>query len=88
MANLKSAKKRIRTNEKTRARYKSYRSKMRTCIKRVESYIEANDVDNAKEAFKEASRVIDKTIQKGAIHENNGNRHKTRLAQKIKQLSA
>ncbi len=88
MANLKSAVKRINTNNKKRARNQNVKSEMRTHIKKVEALIEANDVDNAKTAYQSTSRVIDKAVQKGVIHQNNGNRQKSRLAQKLKNVSA
>lgn len=88
MANLKSAVKRINTNNKKRARNQNVKSEMRTHIKKVEALIEANDVENAKTAYQTTSQVIDKAVQKGVIHQNNGNRQKSRLAQKIKNVSA
>lgn len=87
MANLKSAIKRIKINEKKREQNTSFKSTMRTKIKRVEHLVEAEDLEGAKEAFNEAARSIDKVVQKGIIHKNNGNRHKARLAKKIKAIS-
>lgn len=86
MANLKSAIKRIRTNETKRVQNQSLKSNMRTKIKRVNTFIEANDAENAKEAYKDAVQTIDRTVQKGAIHKNSGNRFKSRLAKKINNL--
>ncbi len=88
MANLKSAIKRVRTNDTKRLRNQAFKSEMRSQIKNVETLIEANDVENAKVAFQTASRKIDKTVQKGIIHKNNGNRQKSRLAKKLKNLGA
>jgi len=88
MANLKSAVKRVRTNNKKRARNQSVKSDMRTHIKAVERLIEANEVESAKAAYQTATRVIDRAIQKGVIHKNNGNRNKARLAKKLKDLTA
>jgi len=88
MANLKSAIKRVRTNDTKRLLNQSFKSEMRSHIKQVETLVEAKDVENAKKAFQEASRKIDKTVQKGIIHKNNGNRQKSRLAKKIKSLGA
>ncbi len=88
MANLKSAIKRVNTNNKKRLRNQSVKSDMRTHIKQVEKLIEANDVENAKSAFQSTARVIDKAVQKGVIHKNNGNRHKARLAQKLNKATA
>lgn len=88
MANLKSAIKRVRTNEDRRVRNQAVKTNMRTHIKRVEHYVNENDVENANAAFQKATRVIDKAIQKGVVHKNNGNRQKTRMAKKIRNLTA
>lgn len=88
MANLKSAIKRVDVNEKKRTRNQSVKSDMRTQIKRVEHFVNENDVDNAKAAYRTTSRAIDIAVQKGVIHQNNGNRQKARLAKKIKNATA
>jgi len=83
MANIKSAIKRVEVNQKKRANNVSQLSAMRTEIKRVEKFVEANDVENAKSAFQSANKQIDKAAQKGIIHKNAANRQKSRLARKI-----
>ena len=88
MANIKSAIKRVKINEKKRALNQSKKSDMRTAIKKVESFIAANDVENAKAALPETLRKIDKVVQKGIIHKNNGERHKARLIKKVNELGA
>lgn len=88
LANLQSAIKRVSSNESKRLQNEAFKSDMRTQIKKVESLVEANDAENAKTAFQVAVKKIDKTIQKGVIHSNNGNRQKARLAKKLKSLSA
>lgn len=87
MANIKSAIKRVQTNEKKRLENQSVKSEMRSYIKQVESLIEANDAENAKAAYVKAARKIDKSVQRGIIHKNSGNRQKSRLAKKLKSLS-
>lgn len=87
MAILKSAIKRINTNNKKRLRNQSVKSDMRTHIKQVEALVQTNDIDAAKTAFQKTVRKIDKAVQKGVIHRNNGNRQKARLAKKIKEAS-
>lgn len=88
MANLKSAIKRIDTNNKKRSLNQPVKSDMRTHIKYVEKLVEANDIENAKEMYNKTVRKIDKAIQKGVIHRNNGNRQKARLSKKINSLTA
>lgn len=88
MANLKSAIKRVSTNESKRLQNERFKSDMRTQIKKVESLINANDATNAKDAYEVAVKKIDKTVQKGVIHQNNGNRQKSRLAKRLKSANA
>lgn len=88
MANLKSAIKRVATNNTKRERNQSVKSDMRTSIKKVETLVEANDVENAKAAYQTTVRTIDRAIQKGVVHQNNGVRQKARLAKKISNLTA
>ena len=88
MANIKSAIKRVETNEKKRLQNQPKRSEMRTAIKQVEKFVEANDVENAQAALKVTTKKIDKAVQKGIIHRNNGDRQKSRLTKKVNNLSA
>ena len=88
MANMKSAIKRIRVNEKNRVANQMVKSTMRTNIKRVESLISENNVEEAQVALKVAVKKIDKAVQKGVIHKNNGTRQKTRLTKKVNELGA
>lgn len=88
MANIKSAIKRVETNEKKRLENQSKKSDMRTAIKQVEKFVEANDIENAKAALKDTSKKIDKVVQKGIIHKNNGDRQKARLTKKVNNLGA
>lgn len=83
MANIKSAIKRVDVNEKKRTANTKQLSAMRTEIKRVEKFVEANEAENAKVAFQSASKHIDKAAQKGIIHKNAANRQKARLAKKV-----
>ena len=92
MANSKSALKRIRVNERNRLRNKSYKSAVRTLIKKffqaVDDYA-ASPSDEAmatvNSAMSEAYSKIDKAVKKGIFHKNNGSRKKARLARAIKR---
>ncbi len=68
MANIKSQKKRVITNEKAHQRNKAVRSALKTAIKKVHVAIEAGDADAAKSAALEASTMLDKAASKGVIH--------------------
>lgn len=88
MANIKSAIKRIKTNEKSRALNTSQKSAMRTAMKKVELAVENNNVEEAKAALAVAVRKLDKAVTKGILHRNAANRYKARLARKVNALNA
>ncbi|MEN2765929.1 30S ribosomal protein S20 [Ornithinibacillus xuwenensis] len=88
MANIKSAIKRVDVNNKKRAQNQADKSEMRSQIKSVEKFVEANDVENAKTALTATIKKIDKAVQKGIIHKNTGNRQKARLTKKVNGLGA
>ncbi len=68
MANIKSQKKRILTNEKARLRNKAVKSALKTAVKKVHTAVEAGDAAAARAAALEASRLLDKAASKGVIH--------------------
>ncbi|KPH75858.1 30S ribosomal protein S20 [Oceanobacillus caeni] len=88
MANIKSAIKRVDINNKKRSANQSQKSEMRTAIKNVEKLVEAKDIDAAKTALTATVKQIDKAVQKGIIHKNNGNRQKSRLVKKVNSITA
>ncbi|MEE4190503.1 MAG: 30S ribosomal protein S20 [Halieaceae bacterium] len=88
MANSPQAKKRARQSVKRRSHNASLRSLVRTVIKRVNAAIEAGDAEQAKAAYGEAVPVIDRMADKGIIHKNKAARHKSRLNEQVKALSA
>ena len=68
MANIKSQKKRILTNEKAHQRNKAVRSGLKTAVKKVHTAVAAGDADAAKAAALDASKLLDKAASKGIIH--------------------
>ena len=87
MANTVQAKKRARQAEKHRQHNASFRSMVRTAIKRVVAAIETGDKDQAQAAYVAAVPVIDRMADKGIIHKNKAARHKSRLNAQIKDLA-
>ncbi|TFG67518.1 MAG: 30S ribosomal protein S20 [Anaerolineales bacterium] len=87
MANIESAKKRVRQNVKRRARNRIIRSKTRTFVKKANQMIEAGDQSEAIVAVKAAMSQLDRAAQKGVVHHNNADRRKARLAKKLLALS-
>ena len=86
MANIKSAKKRAITSEKSRVQNAAARSRLRTYIKKVLHAVTAGDLEKARAAFREAQPVIDSSVTKGLIHRNKAARSKSRLSARIKAL--
>ncbi len=86
MANIKSAKKRILTNEKRAARNKSIRSGVKTSIKKVYAAIDSGDKAAAAEALRNATSKIDRACTKGVYHKNNASRKVARLAQAVNKM--
>ncbi len=87
MANIQSAIKRTRQNEKRRDRNTAMKSAMRTAMKSVEVNVENNDLEGAKEAFSLATKRLDKAASKNAIHKNTAARYKKNLAKKVNAIS-
>ena len=88
MPNIKSAIKRVKTNDKRRALNASQRSALRTSVKTAEVAIASNDVEAAKAALIGATKKLDKAVTKGLIHKNAAARKKSRLAKRLNALSA
>lgn len=77
MANIKSQKKRILTNEKSRLRNRAVKSELKTATKRVEVAVAAGDVTEAQAQAKAACRLFDKAASKGIIHKNQASNRKS-----------
>ena len=82
MAHHKSAKKRIRTNERRRLRNQAAMSK-KTLVKKVHS---SDNKDDAEKNLKEAVSYIDKNVTKGRLHKNTAARKKSSLTKFVNGL--
>ncbi len=86
MANSPQARKRARQGETRRRQNASFRSMVRTYIKKVDTAIHETDYAAASDAFNAAVPVIDRLADKGIIHKNKAARHKSRLNSAVKAL--
>ena len=86
MANIKSQKKRIRTNEIARVRNKAIRSELKTLTKHVQAAVEAGEAA-ASVACTRASRALDKAVAKGVIHKNQAANRKSGLQNLVNGLN-
>ena len=83
MANLKSQKKRIKTNERRRVANRSVRSALKTHLRRFEAALESGDIESARAAMQMAGRELDKAAALGAIHANSASNHKSSMAKRL-----
>lgn len=95
MANIKSAIKRVQIAERNRLRNKSYKSAVRTLMKKCFVAAEEYGANPSPELKQEVhSRLnaayskIDKAVKCGVLHPNNGARKKSRLARVVKQVES
>lgn len=79
MANIQSAKKRIRQTAKRTQLNRVYRSSARTYIKKTRQHIADGNLDAAEESAQLAYKTLDKAARKNVIHPRNAARRKGRL---------
>lgn len=79
MANIQSAKKRIRQTAKKTENNRRYKAAARTYVKKARQLIENGDLDAAEEAVRKASSTLDKAARKNVLHPGNASRRKGRL---------
>lgn len=79
MPNIKSAKKRMRSNAKKEVINTYVTSSMRTAIKKFEKDVKEGNVENAGKSINIAIQKIDKARKNGLIHQNKASRLKSRL---------
>ena len=88
MAHTLSAKKRIRQNEKCRARNRHRKRTIKDQVKTFLDAVQDGDLPKATEAYQQTTKVLDQVAAKGTIHPNNAARHKSRLAKRLNALKA
>ena len=88
MANHKSAEKRARQTVRRTETNTARRSRVRGFVKQVEEAIAGGDKALAMNALKVAQPEIQRGVSKGVLHGNTASRKISRLAQRIKTMSA
>lgn len=86
MPNIKSAKKRVLVSGARNERNRSYRSALRTSIKRADAAI-ASGADDMDVAVKAATRKIDMAVSKGLLHKNTAANKKSGLVVRMNKAS-
>ncbi len=88
MANIKSAKKRIRVINKKTARNRRVKNHLKAVLKNFETALTAADFDTAKEKLALAEKKLKQAAAKGAIHKNAAARKVSRLTRRFNKAKA
>ncbi|MBR4270881.1 MAG: 30S ribosomal protein S20 [Clostridia bacterium] len=83
MANIKSQKKRIKTNEQARLANKSKKSRIATEVRKYRDLIAAKDFDKAAKALDGLFSLIDRARLDNVYHDNTASRKKASLAREL-----
>jgi len=86
MPNIRSAKKRVRRNDRRTDINRDRNSRIRTFVKKIEAAIESGDKTAAQAALKDGQPEIMRGVTKGVLHRNNASRKISRLSARVKAL--
>ncbi|WP_347139135.1 30S ribosomal protein S20 [Paracoccus sp. SSK6] len=88
MANTPQSQKRARQIERRTDVNKARRSRIRTFLRKVEEAIASGNAEAAKAALQAAQPELMRGVTKGVVHKNTASRKISRLAARVKALSA
>lgn len=88
MANTSSAQKAARQMIRRTEVNKSRRTRVKSDVRSVEEAIASGDKKKAEAALKAAEPVLVRTAQKGMMHKKTASRKVSRLAKRVKAMSA
>ena len=86
MANHVSSLKRARQTETRTAVNRATRSRVRTSLRDLREALVQGDVTAAQAQYRSTVSILDKSVQKGILHDNTVSRYKSRLNARLKAL--
>ena len=86
MPQIKSAMKRIKTSEKSHLRNMSYKSKIKSSIKKLDLALSEKNKEEVIKCFKDTVSILDKSVNKGILPKNTASRQKAMLTKKLNTL--
>ena len=86
MPRLKSAIKRVKTSEKSHLRNISFKSKIKTNIKKYDIALSEKNENETIKYFKDSVSILDKAVNKGILTKGTASRKISRLAKKLNVL--
>jgi small subunit ribosomal protein S20 len=84
MPQHKSAEKRMRTNDRDKAKNRAVRGEIRRATKNLQAALSS---DKAEEQLRAVHSVLDKAVKKGVIPKNRANRRKSRTAKAARKAA-
>lgn len=87
MAHHKSAIRQWRRSLRRRTVNRKNKSILRTQVKKLQEAIKNKDQEEAQRLLPVTFSVIDRTVKKGSIHKNKGNRFKSKLSRQVEILN-
>ncbi len=88
MPNLKSQKKRMRSDEVKRVQNQAVRTRVKTARRKMMEATATGEVEVTTAAFREYCSVLDKAAKKGIVKKNTAVRRKARAAAKLREVAA
>ena len=76
----------MRQNTKLRLANRVNKASIRTFEKKVRSFVEEKKFDEAVQAFRKFTSLIDRASKKNIVHNNNASRKKSRLNNLLKSI--
>ena len=86
MANIKSAKKRIKVTTVKTMRNKAVKTQLKTEIKKYEAALAAGDVAAAQACYKNAVKKLDQAAAYGIVHKNEVAHKKSQFTKKLNAM--
>jgi len=86
MPQIKSAIKRVKTSEKSHLRNISYKSKIKSSIKKFDLALSEKNKEEIIKYFKDTVSILDKSVNKGILPKNTASRQKANLTKKLNTL--
>ena len=87
MANHVSSLKRARQTGRKTAVNRANKSRIRGSLRLLREALAKGDAAAANEQFKQTVSALDKSVQKGVLHDNTASRYKSRLNARVKALA-
>jgi small subunit ribosomal protein S20 len=87
MANHVSALKRVRQTESRTEVNRANRTRVRNSLRTLREALAKGDVKAAQAQYRQTVSTLDKSVQKGVLHNNTVSRYKSRLNARLKALA-